>query len=139
MKTIRRDSARKIHAVAESILHTRMHTLADSSSARISSTYAAFETLRKFSFAKLIDHEDGSYTIDVCGVLYKLYAASWFEALGAAAYERGDRRAASLSGELMELFVDMEVGTDAEPMMNAWYAGYDAAADKAAQDILTGP
>lgn len=138
MKTIRRNATRKIAALAEAVMQTRSYSLDNDFTPVPVPVETALTNLAAFDFAKLIDHENGKYTVHVHGnKWFYLFTAEWFRGLGRDAYHRPNPIAApAADGQLTKLFTDMPVGTGAAAMMLEWQAGWNAAAEQAVAAIL---
>jgi hypothetical protein len=138
VKTIRRNAARKIAALAEATMQARAYDLGNDFHPAPVPVETAMTNLAAFDFAKLYDYADGSYTIHVhSNKWYRLFTAEYFQGLGRAAYAKPNPIAApAADGKLTVLFRDMPVGSGADAMMLEWQAGWNAAADEAAAAIL---
>lgn len=138
MKTIRRTATKKIAALATAVMQTRLHELSGGFVGVPVPVTAALGALATYDFAKLTDHENGKYTVHVHGnQWFYLYTAQWFQGLGRDAYGKTNPIAApAADAAMMALMNGMPVGTGAAEMMLEWQAGWNAAAEEAAQAVL---
>lgn len=138
MKTIRRTATKKIAAIAKTIIATRAHEKHNDYVATPVPVEAALVNLETFDFAKLIDHENGKFTVQVhSGKWFYLYTAEWFQSLGRDAYTKPNPIAAPAADPAMTGVLNgMPVGTGAAELMLEWQKGWNAAAEEAAQAAL---
>lgn len=138
MKIVRRNATKKIATIAKATMETRIYRISNDFYPLPVTTEGALNEFAKYDFARFTDNENGSYTIHITGDRwFKLFTAEYFRALGRAAYAKPNAVAApAADGELTKLMEGMPVGTGAAEMMLEWQAGWNAAAEEAAQAAL---
>lgn len=65
MKTIARNATRKIAAIKDTVVLARSYSLSNDFAGAEVDAAVAWEVLETTSYARLVDHENGTYDVDV--------------------------------------------------------------------------